>query len=74
MPIFNVFAIRAEAELKRLKYEHLLQDSEAKLNRLLNGAMDAIVELNDELVITQINQSVQKMFGARKDALIGTRT
>lgn len=70
--IFNVFAIRAEAEFKRLKYERLLQDNEAKLNRLLNGAMDGIIEFNDDLVITQINQSVQKMFSVKTDTLTGT--
>ena len=68
--IFKIFAKRAEAELKRLKYEKLLVDKEAKLNRLVNGTMDALLEFDEALLITQANQAALKTFKSKSDLLI----
>ncbi|MFN7115998.1 MAG: sigma-54 interaction domain-containing protein [Saprospiraceae bacterium] len=70
--IFKIFAARAEAELRRLQYERLLIEKEAKISRLVNGAMNGILELNEQLQVTQLNPAAVKLFGA-KDAhqLIG---
>ncbi len=69
--IFKIFASRAEAELKRLNYERLLVDNEAKLNRLVNGTMDGLIEFNEELLITQTNHSILKMLEVQTGSLIG---
>ncbi len=68
--IFKIFAARAQAEMRRLQYENLLQQSEAKLNRLLNGTMDAIIELNPDLCITQANDAAFNVFEVEKDDFI----
>ncbi|MEB2778639.1 sigma 54-interacting transcriptional regulator [Algoriphagus sp. D3-2-R+10] len=68
--IFKIFAARAESELKRLKYEQLLVDNEAKLNRLVNGTMDGLVEFDQEMLITQANQSALKTFKTKIDSFI----
>ncbi|QGY44863.1 AAA family ATPase [Maribellus comscasis] len=65
--IFKIFASRAQAEIRRIHYENLLKQSEAKINRLLNGTMDAILELNSDLVIIQANEAAFKTFEAEED-------
>lgn len=60
--IFKIFAARAQAEMRRLQYEKLLRQSEAKINRLLNGTMDAIIELNTDLCISQANDAALNVF------------
>ncbi len=69
--IFQLFAACAAAELRRLHDEKKLQDSESKLSRLLNGTMDAIVELNTELKITQANESAHRTFRVHAGRLTG---
>ncbi len=68
--IFKIFAARAGAELKRLKYEKQLVESEAKLNRLVNGTMDGLLEFNEEMLITQANQSALRTFKTQADFFI----
>jgi len=70
--IFKIFASRAEAELRRHRYEQKLIEREAKLNRLVNGMMDAMVELNERLIITQFNQAALKTFGEKREFMAGT--
>lgn len=71
--IFKLFASRAEAELRRLQYERRLIENEAKLSRLVNGAMNGIFEMDDQLNITQVNPAAVKLFGVKNaDSLIGT--
>lgn len=71
--IFRIFAARAEAELKRLKYEQLLVENEGKLQRLVNGTMDGLIEFDKDLKITQINQAVKKLFNGSKDTFTDRR-
>lgn len=71
--IFKIFAARAEAELRRLQYERRLIEKEAKISRLVNGAMNGILELNEQLQVTQLNPAAVKLFGAATpNALTGT--
>ncbi|MBK7869366.1 MAG: sigma 54-interacting transcriptional regulator [Saprospiraceae bacterium] len=71
--IFKLFASRAEAELRRLQYERRLIENEAKLSRLVNGAMNGIFEMDEKLNITQVNPAAVKLFGVKNtDNLIGT--
>jgi len=69
--IFKLFASRAQAEMRRLQYENRLKQSESKINRLLNGTMDAIIEFNDGLIITQANESALKTFQKEPVEFIG---
>jgi PAS domain S-box-containing protein len=70
--IFKLFAMRAEAELRRIQYERRLLENEAKLSRLVNGAMNGILEMDEKLHITQANPAAVKLFEAKgAEALAG---
>ncbi|HEU4710398.1 MAG TPA: PAS domain-containing protein [Pyrinomonadaceae bacterium] len=68
--VFNIFAGRAAAELRRLRRDRALVEREQKLSRLFDGAMDAIVEFDADFRITNINAAAKKVFG-REDATDG---
>jgi PAS domain S-box-containing protein len=61
--VFNIFAGRAAAELRRLRRDRALAERERKLSRLFEGAMDAIVEFDSDFRITNINAAGRKVFG-----------
>jgi len=61
--IISVFAGRAAAELRRLRRDRDLREREQKLSRLIDSAMDAIVELDGDLRITAMNSAAEKAFG-----------
>src|SRR5687768_11092682 len=61
--LFQIFAARAAAELRRLRAEAQVREREQKLGRLVGGAMDAIVELDQHLAVTQMNPAAEKVFG-----------
>src|SRR5262245_10009167 len=69
--IFNIFASRAAAELRRLRLDRSLWEREQKLSRLIDTAMDAIVELDGELRITQMNHAAEEVFGCRAAEVAG---
>ena len=71
LAIFRIFASRASAELMRLRSEKLLAEKEAKLNRLFNGTCEAIVEFNEALEVTQVNQQALNAFKYDKGRFIG---
>ncbi len=68
--IFKIFASRAAAELRREIAQRKIADSESKLNRLVNGTTDAIIEFNSDLRITQVNAASIKMFDFKKEVFI----
>jgi PAS domain S-box-containing protein len=61
--LFQIFAARAAAELRRLRAEAQVREREEKLGRLVGSAMDAIVELDRHLRVTQMNPAAEKIFG-----------
>jgi len=61
--LFQIFAARAAAELRRLRAERQVREREQKLGRLLGSAMDAMIELDRRLQVTQINPAAEKIFG-----------
>jgi PAS domain S-box-containing protein len=61
LALFRLFADRASAELRRLRAETSLREREEALARLLDGAMDAIVELDGDLRVTQLNAAARKV-------------
>ena len=69
--LFQIFAARAAAELRRLRAEAQVREREQKLGRLIGGAMDAIVELNRHLGVTQMNPAAEKIFGCAAPDVAG---
>jgi PAS domain S-box-containing protein len=61
--LFQIFAARAAAELRRLRAEAQVREREQKLGRLVGSAMDAIIELDQHLRVTQMNPAAEKIFG-----------
>jgi PAS domain S-box-containing protein len=61
--LFQIFAARAAAELRRLRAEAQVLERERKLGRLVGSAMDAIIELDQHLDVTQMNPAAEKVFG-----------
>jgi len=61
--ILHIFAGRAAAELRRLRRERALSERERKLARLFEGAMDAIIEFDADLRVTNFNPAAAKTFG-----------
>jgi PAS domain S-box-containing protein len=69
--LFQLFATRAVAEMRRLRLETDLRERQEKLGRLVDSAMDAIVELDSDLRITLMNAAAEKVFGQRAGAVSG---
>ena len=69
--IFKIFAARATAELRRMRAEAEVREREEKVGRLLSSAMDAIIELDDQLCITRVNPATEKTFQCGEDKMIG---
>ena len=69
--LFQIFAARAAAELRRLRAETQVREREQKLGRLVGSAMDAIVELDRHLAVTQMNPAAERVFGCGAAAVIG---
>ena len=68
--IFQIFAARATAELRRIRAEAEVRAREEKVGRLLGSAMDAIIELDDRLQITRVNPAAEKTFACRADNMV----
>jgi PAS domain S-box-containing protein len=69
--LFRLFATRAVAEMRRLRLENELRERQEKLGRLVDSAMDAIVELDSDLRITLMNAAAEKVFGHRAASVGG---
>jgi transcriptional regulator with PAS, ATPase and Fis domain len=68
--IFKIFASRAAAELRREIAQAKISESASKLNRLVNGTSDAILEFDSNLKITQANAAASKMLKYPKQDFI----
>lgn len=60
--LFRIFAARAAAELQRLQAETAVREREEKLGRLVDSAMDAIIELDSNVCVTRVNPAAEKVF------------
>lgn len=69
--VFRIFAARAAAELQRMRAETEAREREEKVGRLLSSAMDAIIELDDQLHITRTNPATEKIFQCCAEKMIG---
>ena len=70
--LFNIFAARATAELKRIRAEAARRDSDEQLSAVFNCALDAIVTVDSELCIVLCNDAAQRIFDSSESRLIGT--
>ena len=68
--LFEIFAARAAAELQRLRAEAEVEQGEQKLRRLVTSAMDAIVEINQDLQIISMNPAAEKVFACSGQNMI----
>ena len=62
LTLFEIFAGRAAAELRRLRAEREVRAREAQLARLVESTMDAIVQLDGELRVTRMNPAAERTF------------
>jgi PAS domain S-box-containing protein len=69
--IFQIFADRAAAELQRLVAEKEIKEKEQKLRRLINSALDGIIELDKNFVITMMNPAALKLVKCSLNEVIG---
>jgi PAS domain S-box-containing protein len=74
--VFEIFAARAAAELRRLRAERQVREREAELAGLVDSAMDAIVQLRFDagasgLCVSRINPAAERIFGLARGAAVG---
>lgn len=70
LSIFDIFANRAASELRRLRRDRDLKEREQKLTRLIESAMDAIIEIDEDFKVTRVNQAAVELFGCPPDELL----
>jgi PAS domain S-box-containing protein len=69
--LFRIFAARAAAELQRQSVERQVREREEKLRRLFDSAMDAIIELDENLKVTRVNPAAELAFHCPARQAIG---
>lgn len=72
LALFKIFGARATAEILRLNTESNLKEREEKLRGIFEGAMDAMVELDQDFMITMLNPSARNLIGIQGDDIIGS--
>ena len=68
--VFRIFAQRAAAELKRIRAESAVRNSEGRFSGLFESAMDAIFELDDQFRIQRANGSATSLFAFPAEGLV----
>jgi PAS domain S-box-containing protein len=61
--VFSIFGARAAAELGRLRRDRALRENEQRLSRLIDSAMDSIVELDAAARVIGMNRAGGNCFG-----------
>jgi PAS domain S-box-containing protein len=69
--LFEIFAARAAAEMRRLRQEQKVRAREEELSALLDSAMDAVVVLDAAGAITRVNPAAERLFGCTAEDLVG---
>jgi PAS domain S-box-containing protein len=72
LTVFQLFADRASAELRRMHAEEAVREREERLTRLVDGAMDAIVEFDAGSKVTHVNAAAQAIFKTSAERMIGS--
>jgi len=68
--LFEIFAARATAELRRLRVEREVREREEQLSTMLETTLDAIVVLDSQLKVVRINQAATRVFGCTAEDMI----
>ncbi len=71
LAIMRIFAARASAELRRMRVEGQVADQAQRLGRLLDGAMDAVLEVDSRGRITVANRAAERIFDLQRSDLEG---
>jgi PAS domain S-box-containing protein len=71
LALFRIFAARAAAELQRIRAEAQVREREEKLRRLVDSAMDAIIEFDRDLTVTRMNPAAEQGFHCVAQQVIG---
>ena len=71
LALFNIFAARATAEMRRLRAEKQVLEREEKLRRLFDSAMDAVIEFDQNLKVTRMNPAAEQAFQYATQQVIG---
>ena len=71
LSLFEIFAARAAAEVRRLKIEQEVRLREEELSALLGSAMDAIVVLDAQMSIVRVNPAAERLLGCTTEDLLG---
>ncbi len=66
MALFEIFGNRAAAEMRRIRAEEELREREERLRRLIEGALDSIIDFDDQLNIRLANPSAKKVFNGQE--------
>jgi PAS domain S-box-containing protein len=69
--IMRIFAARARAEIERLRAEAALRESEQRLARVLDSAMDGIVTFDASRTVELFNAAAEKIFRCSAADAIG---
>ncbi len=69
--LFEIFAARAAAEMRRLREEQEVRAREEELTALLDSAMDAVMVLDAAGVITRVNPAAERLFVCTAEDLLG---
>ncbi|MCG6863675.1 MAG: sigma 54-interacting transcriptional regulator [Chromatiaceae bacterium] len=62
LALFEIFGNRAAAEMRRIMAEDELREREERLRSLIDGALDGIIDFDDQLNIHMTNHSANKLF------------
>lgn len=68
MALFKIFGNRAAAEMRRIRAEEELRDREQRLRRLIDGALDSIIDFDKQLRIYLANPSAKQLFGGNRSS------
>ena len=71
LALFQIFAARATAEMRRLRAEKQVEEREEKLRRLFDSAMDAVIELDQDLKVTRMNPAAEQAFQCAAEQVMG---
>jgi len=69
--MFEIFAGRAAAELRRLRVERQVRARQAQLTGLIESALDAIIQLDGDLRVTGMNPAAERTFETPVEAARG---
>ena len=61
LALFEIFGARAAAEMRRIRADEEVLQREEQLRRLIDGAMDGIIEFDQKLEIRLVNHSVMNL-------------